>query len=44
MSRHVGFVVEKLGERFETATTHDFAVLALSITLIAWFFTKYFGD
>lgn len=44
MSRHVGFVVEKLGERFEAATTQDFALLALSITIVAWFFTKYYGD
>lgn len=44
MFRHVGFVVDKLGERFEAATVNDFAVLALAITLAAWFFTKYYGD
>jgi hypothetical protein len=43
MFRHAGYLVEALGERFENATTQDFALSALAITLIAWFCTKYYG-
>lgn len=43
MFRHVGNVVEALSERYDSATTQDFLLLALAITLGAWFFTKYYG-
>lgn len=43
MFRHAGYLVDALIDRYETATTQDFALLALAITLSAWFYTKYYG-